>query len=1419
VSDYPWKRFWCPRGEVILLTDRGYLADPDVGGPYSNPYLVPFETIAGNPCLVLLGEPGIGKSTALATHVLETQQRSSTEMHCLHFDLRAYGSEQRLQRVLFDHPEIVSWQGDATSALHLFLDSLDESLLRIDTVTDMLVEELERWPRHRLFLRIACRTADWQLTFEERLRHLWDHDAVGVFELAPLRHFDVRVAAQAEVRDPEAFLREVDRVAAVPFAIKPVTLTLLLNTYRRRGTLPSTQREVYERGCELLCEETNPRRQESGLTGNFTSEQRLRAAGRLAAMTIFANRYAVWTGPDRGDVPEADITLRTCAGEAGQEEHFTEPALKEALATGLFSARGPYELGWAHQTYAEFLAARFITRTMSVEQILSLIRHPDDPRGKLIPQLYETAAWIACMEPHVFRTIMHVEPDVLLGSDVATADARDRADLVDALLQYYEVEGALDDSRRNAARYHKLAQPGLASQLEPYLLEKTRGHVARRVAIEIAQACQARDLVDTLLQVAHDGTEEHIIRVSAAFAVGQIGDDAAKEQLKPLLTDGHDPDDELKGIALQALWPGSLTAADLFAILTPPQDSHLIGMYEHFLSSRQVVEHLKTADLLAALAWTQQQAPVPHPTISNLVDGILMLAWQHLEVSKIMQAFAQVVRQRFERHDAIVGGEMFTSSVMADQGYAHTFMQHLREDAGRRHLLLETLLPLWPESSPALNALVYSQTPIVYEEDMVWLLARLEQETDEPTQHKLVQIIRWLFREWIPQHVEAILEASETQPLLAQQFRWLLEPVLIDSPEARELKRAYYAQLEPYKPSPSPGPLNPIPAVMVQQLLERYESGDLDAWWRLNRVLTLQPVSTHFGDELAADLTILPGWQDADAPTRARIIEAAHGYLLARAPEAQRALQERMHTWMGQALTTDFPLFAGYRAFLLLQREAPALLETISPGVWQQWAPMLASYPLQRDNAAMENHTRLIRTAYQHASAEIIATCLAQIDQQNREMHALNCLHQVEDCWDSQLEDALLSKARDTTLDAVCLRDVLTVVVTHDPAAASTIAESLFQEAYTRGDYERATMTAGALIAHTPDASWQYLWTPLAQDDAFGRELLLRLQRTEAFEHVLAQRLTPGQIADLFLRVVELFPPTEDPAYPSGFVSDRQLLSIWRGQLVTSLQQRGTSEGCEALRTISLAHPEMEWIRWVLVDAERLMRRRTWSGFRPQEILAMADDKARRLVENGEQLLAVITESLVRLEETLHGETPARIFLWDVIPAGADEKRYRPKDENALSNYVKLHLERDLKQRGIIVLREVEIRYAAGGDPGERIDLYVDAYVSGPDHTRIDVLTVIIEVKGCWHREVNTAMQTQLVERYLRDNSGRQGLYLVGWFNCPQWNDPDDHRKDDAPHIALEEARARFAQQAEVLTAGAEGRHLVRSFVLDTALR
>ena len=75
-------------------------------------------------------------------------------------------------------------------------------------------------------------------------------------------------------------------------------------------------------------------------------------------------------------------------------------------------------------------------------------------------------------------------------------------------------------------------------------------------------------------------------------------------------------------------------------------------------------------------------------------------------------------------------------------------------------------------------------------------------------------------------------------------------------------------------------------------------------------------------------------------------------------------------------------------------------------------------------------------------------------------------------------------------------------------------------------------------------------------------------------------------------------------------------------------------------------------------------------------------------------------------------------------------------------------------------------------------------------------------------------METQLVDRYLKDNC-EYGLYLVGWFNCEQW-DPDDDRRGASLKTGFAEAQRQFDQQARVLSR--DGKQL-RAVVLNTALR
>jgi hypothetical protein len=81
----------------------------------------------------------------------------------------------------------------------------------------------------------------------------------------------------------------------------------------------------------------------------------------------------------------------------------------------------------------------------------------------------------------------------------------------------------------------------------------------------------------------------------------------------------------------------------------------------------------------------------------------------------------------------------------------------------------------------------------------------------------------------------------------------------------------------------------------------------------------------------------------------------------------------------------------------------------------------------------------------------------------------------------------------------------------------------------------------------------------------------------------------------------------------------------------------------------------------------------------PRQVLDLITKRGARLVQNEDQLLEVVIESLRRLEAKLRGETPAAPDLWNERDKGI----YRPKDEEAFSDYVKRHLQEDLEGRGV----------------------------------------------------------------------------------------------------------------------------------------
>jgi hypothetical protein len=151
-KQFNWKRYWVPRDGVLHFSDQGFIAEPtnDEFGLTASPGTVSIEEITKIPCLALLGEPGIGKTESLRG--LPPPPAGTIR---LRLDLSAYSSDYMLRTAIFEAPEFQGWI-NSEQILELVLDSLDECLVHVRTVARLLIEELSKYPRSRLRLRIAA---------------------------------------------------------------------------------------------------------------------------------------------------------------------------------------------------------------------------------------------------------------------------------------------------------------------------------------------------------------------------------------------------------------------------------------------------------------------------------------------------------------------------------------------------------------------------------------------------------------------------------------------------------------------------------------------------------------------------------------------------------------------------------------------------------------------------------------------------------------------------------------------------------------------------------------------------------------------------------------------------------------------------------------------------------------------------------------------------------------------------------------------------------------------------------------------------------------------------------------------------------------------------------------------------------------
>jgi hypothetical protein len=318
VAPFHWDRFWFPTGSQVSLID-GYLPDPEGWmGPHLDAIGVRLRALADIPCLILLGVPGMGKTSEM--EVAAAAARQADELVDFVSLARLTGPTELLSRLDGSERHTI-WRNGAR-VWNIYLDGLDEALAQLSQIEGAILDLVRRLaddgPRlQNLRLRISCRSAEWPQALETELGGIWDAKQIKVYELGHLREKDVKVAVAQlfpSVSDQDRFMTYVREHEGQPLASRPITLNMLLNVFRQEATLPKRQVELYRKGLLASIEEANETRRSNRVTWWLDTRSKLMVAARIAACSVFSNSFEIWTGHQSQVPPERATILSEIAG-------------------------------------------------------------------------------------------------------------------------------------------------------------------------------------------------------------------------------------------------------------------------------------------------------------------------------------------------------------------------------------------------------------------------------------------------------------------------------------------------------------------------------------------------------------------------------------------------------------------------------------------------------------------------------------------------------------------------------------------------------------------------------------------------------------------------------------------------------------------------------------------------------------------------------------------------------------------------------------------------------------------------------------------------------------------------------------------------------------------------------------------------
>jgi glycosyltransferase involved in cell wall biosynthesis len=1120
------------------------------GGALGDP--VQLSEYRDHPCVVLVGPAGSGKTTLLRSEY----RRARTENRGARFiSLQTTRHKGQFMEEILPLANEVP-QSDSKS-WYVFIDGLDEVADGPLAALHWLEQSLRTlvglgFEREHLKVRISTRPAAFsRASVNEVIGGFFGIEEVAAVQIGRLTPDLIQRHIQTSSEGTREFVRKARERGILEFVETPVTLQFLLKQYSATGKLPDDPAQLLRGFVAVSIERTLA--EEKSHSAMSWADASSKAATLAAAMAL-SGKASLRMGSRSLDAAGADTMV---ASELGP--YFDEKLIALLLEAGLLTGEMGGSVSWAHKTIQEYLAAESLASSVESQNALELLQTTVSGKRGFRPQLREVASWLATIDATFRDTLILADPTVLFGSELALKDNHSRSALTKSLLDLVSEHGVRLISWKERDKYKKLKHPGLAADLATRLADVNALDVVKLTAIEIGTACLEYDLGDVLSATAHDAQASPRVRTAAVEALAVLGSDHQIQQLRKLiaLPVDEDPEDEIRGAALQALWPTLLSASELFSVLWPARRRNLIGNYSSFLYNLQI-PRLDQLEAVAACRWieTVSQSEYRDVGIGRIVPSVIQRVWEACDSSEVVSAFAGVLLSGM-RH------ELFDWS--AKELEVFTLAYTSAPSARRRDLLyaLHSRLSNSPEST--FTTVMYAfPWRLLDAQDLSWLLADLMAGVHREV---LLRFVVYFSVIEGPEKAAHVWKASESD----EELHGALSEATAAAKDA-ELARASREQSMRLRLASKQSNEQPLEEV-VGALLRQLDDGIPAAWWQLNKVLlTDDNGSTH---DFSARVDLGSRWPQLTPNTQSEIVGAAKRHLETFSLEFGW-LKKNIH---------HRPAAAVYRAIRLVSVFDPSFLENADHDAWAKWALPIVAFSSNDSGSERTEQARLFSRLYERSLESAIGALRVYIDAWEAD-GLLHLADLVSACTSSEVLEVLwsvwISAPVERRYANLARLFAHTDYQPFDRLFYSTLREPFRSEA----DRQWRRQIASAYISGRPQSVSAWLMRVLADSIPIGKVVVdaLASEDRQVVEASL-NSLSSSDIATLYEFADQHFqaPDSTDEVQLAGGNYDVEQL---RQILLTHLRDRANDEAVMGLKSISQRRPEMKWLSWLIRDAE-----------------------------------------------------------------------------------------------------------------------------------------------------------------------------------------------------------------------------------------